>query len=207
MVFNPKKAESLLKKIGKSREKWVFFCSTHDIPPESLPNVKPYLARILELKHRKSILITSKLREDVCKELCEFLAHHKGRVEFRVTISTFDEDVISTYESKAPSFAERLRALQYARRKGFRTSVSIEPYLTRDVPQLVSLVEPYCTGEIWLGKMNYNVPLSLRALYTREVIQAIYNDLQGDPQVRWKDSIQAILGIDKYGNPLGGDSE
>ena len=40
----------------------------------------------------------------------------------------------------------------------------------------------------------------IEARQTPEAARAVYEALKGNPKVRWKDSYQAMLGIDSMGN-------
>ena len=36
-------------------------------------------------------------------------------------------------------------------------------------------------------------------IQSKENIEKVYNSLKDNPQIRWKDSIQKMLGIDRFG--------
>jgi hypothetical protein len=100
-------------------------------------------------------------------------------------------------------------ALEHAYRKGFQTSVSIEPMLdTTNVDELIADLSPYVTDSIWLGKMNHlgriantldeeQLPAlrQIEAGQTDEIIRAIYARHRDNPQVKWKKEIKRVVGI------------
>ena len=94
-------------------------------------------------------------------------------------------------------------------RKGFQTSVSVEPMLdTANIDSLVADLMPYVTESIWIGKMNHISSISkyvdeptrkalaqLDAGQSDAIIKAIYARHKNNPMIRWKESIRAVVGI------------
>ncbi len=79
--------------------------------------------------------------------------------------------MLKFWEPNAPSFEERLRSLKYAYDKGYKTSISIEPFLDKDPYVLVEKLMPFTSKSIWIGKMNYvsinNLMNSERSYYNK----------------------------------------
>ena len=107
--------------------------------------------------------------------------------------------------ANAPSHEDRLESLVLAYKEGFRTSVSIEPFLDSDPQQLVHEVAPYVTESIWIGPMNY-IPRNsiseedqpiydhMRKNIDVSHLKEIYEDLKDFPKIRFKDSMKIKLG-------------
>ena len=134
---------------------------------------------------------------------------------FRFTIGADDDRLLRYWEPGASNYQERLSSLRLAYRKGFRTSVSIEPML--DSPNIfrhVTNLSPFVTDSIWIGKLN-NIRSRVRAEtdedrtaikriedgQTNERIFEIYNSLKDFPLIRWKDSVKKIVGIQAMSEP------
>jgi len=100
---------------------------------------------------------------------------------------------------------DRLQSLELAFRKGFKTSVSIEPFLDKNPLPLIMTVAPH-SSTIWLGKMNYIANCDTMSDYNKfyyrlqreansfENIQLILKNMQKLPiaiqqKIRLKDSI------------------
>ena len=120
-----------------------------------------------------------------------------------------DDAILRYWDRHAPTFEHRLDSLKYAFRKGFRTSVSIEPMLDSDhVVALFRRLKPFVTNSIWIGKMNEvrrrvqivtpedeQMVQRIEAGQTDERIRAIYAALKHEPLVRWKESFKEVLGL------------
>ena len=101
-----------------------------------------------------------------------------------------------------------MAALKYAFLRGFKTSISLEPYLP-DPRAVVSEVDQYVTDTIWIGLMNQikqrlsqnghsslvgsDELKSLESLYAKRYVQKLYNEFKNNPKVKWKDSIKKML--------------
>ena len=131
----------------------------------------------------------------------------------RFTIGATDDSVLSYWEPGAPKFQERLAALELAHRQGYRTSVSCEPLLDGQVEALIDKVSPHVTDTIWLGRANrlrqtlsLNCPNELQVMYagqhlvdlwSDEAVKKLYKAVSKNPQIRWKDSLKKVLGMDR----------
>lgn len=177
--------------------------SSHDITPF---NVKAFIrVALLMLRASNKLLIVSKPRIDCIAQVIKELAEHKDAILFRFTIGTTDPSVAAHWEPGAPAPAERLRALEMAAAAGYRTSVSAEPLLGGlDAAQAVlEAVRPHVSDTVWFGCMNkirsrvdLRLPKNLaqaqviERLQTDQEVLRLFNALNGDPLVRWKESIR-----------------
>lgn len=203
-VLNEK---SLKKKPYKVNGR-IMFPTTHDITPENVDQAIPFLRSWLELGNE--ILIVSKPHLDVIKEICIWLVAYKDQIMFRFTISSMDDGALEFWEPGAPGYEERKAALKYCFDHGYKTSVSMEPYL--DVLAIRTFMDlvPYITDTIWIGKMNrirdridktgwtqddYKFLTRVIESQTDEKIRQLYDTLKDKPQVRWKDSIKRVIGL------------
>ena len=190
----------------------VMFPTSHDLHMKYVNFWSPFLTDLLNVGNR--ILIVSKPRLDVIRFICDNFTTKKNQIEFRFTIGTISEIARQFWEPGAPPIGERIQALRYAYERGYKTSVSMEPLLERDPRNLIAFVEPWISedGTIWIGTMNHitnqmfpAVPES-RKFYERQILinsrenmQRVYDSLQGIPKIRWKDSVQELLGISQNG--------
>jgi hypothetical protein len=112
------------------------------------------------------------------------------------------------WEPGAPSPAERIACLEAAFSRGFQTSVSMEPMLagTEDAVRTFRALIPLVTEKVWIGKMNYvrqyvdrtspEIEAACRnitALQSDADILELVDQLGQHPQVKWKDSIKAVV--------------
>lgn len=189
----------------------IMFPTTHDLTPNTLNACLTVLGHILAPGN--SVLITSKPHLECIQAVCDqFAAHNRAGtnlIMFRFTIGAMDNAVLRYWDRNAPLFKERLASLIHAFRKGFRTSVSVEPMLDSDhVVELFHAIKPYVTNSIWIGKMNkvrqrvaIDTPEDERAVQrieagqTDERVKAIYAALKDEPLVRWKESFKQVLGL------------
>jgi len=189
----------------------IMFPTAHDITDQNIDECLAVLHRMLAAGN--DLLIVSKPRIECVKLLCEELVPYRSQIVFRFSIGSTDESVLSFWEPGAPSFKARLACLQNAYAQDFQTSVSGEPMLDGDPDKLVAAVYPYVTDSIWLGKINrlrqilpFNCPKNaeavrrgeaLVALQSDEAIRALYARHRRDPKIKWKDSIKAVVGLDR----------
>ena len=87
----------------------------------------------------------------------------------------------------------------YTKESGFKTSVSIEPFLDYIPQNLVTDLQPYITESIWIGPMNH-IPRNnilpenikkydeIRKNYEASHLQEIYDELKNNELIRFKDS-------------------
>ena len=145
--------EKVIAKNYKKRHGRVMFPSSHDITPKSLDNCIIVLKRLL--KAGNEVLITTKPNYSCIKKICDSFTEYISLIQFRFTITSLNNELLKFWESNAPSYEERFKSLKYAYQAGFKTSVSIEPFLDKDPIPLIKQLSPFITESIWIGKMNY----------------------------------------------------
>lgn len=205
--------KALAKNYGK-RQGTIMFPTTHDITPTNLPHAIAVLKKMLESGNK--VLIVSKPHLECVEAMCRELEPYKDQILFRFTIGSASEQLLGLWEPGAPSFRERFESLKHAHAAGFDTSVSMEPLLEpeeEDIEQLIRWLDPFVTDSIWLGKANRLVErikrngqwndvierlvTALLASQTDERILRLYGLLRDHPKVKWKESIKAVVGIDR----------
>lgn len=191
----------------------VMFPAAHDIVGENLQASLKVISGLLEAGNR--VLVVSKPVLSCVRKICTEFYQQRENLLFRFTITGRDSTIVSFWEPGAPAYRERLESLQFAFTSGFETSVSIEPILDMtDIEPLIAEIEPYVTHSIWLGKMNRieeRVTIDSKAMelevkrikseQTDEQIAALYQRLQDNPLLRWKESIKQVVGL-----PLAAES-
>jgi len=199
------------KRFGK-REGVVMFPTQHDLTPGNMKYTIPVLQRLLDSGNQ--VLVVSKPHPEVIEQLTRAVEGHEDQILFRFTIGSTDPGVLSLWEPGAPDISARLFSLVYAERAGFKTSVSMEPLLCPDIPEVVRAVDafyPYVTDSIWIGKMNHatarlkingapehviNMANFLDGVWNDEYVTTMYDMLKGHSKVKWKESIKKIVGIE-----------
>ena len=182
----------------------VMFPSSHDI--FDMSEYEDACFTVLEnlLKSDNEVLVTTKPRLTIIKKIDKEFSDYKEQIQFRFTITSSNDQLLKFWEPNAPLFQERLKSLQYAFKKGYKTSVSVEPFLDYDPKSLVDCISPFITESIWLGIMNYiprnNVQKaeasyydSIRKNYSEKHLNEIYETFNEYPKIRWKDSIKTKL--------------
>lgn len=205
VIIQSKVTRSFLKRPGV-----VMFPSTHDITPRNISECRYVLQELLEAGNE--VLVVSKPHFDCIEAICDSFRGYRKRLMFRFTIGSRDPRVLAFWEPNAPGFKERLHCLRTAYSEGYQTSVSSEPYLDWDVGKIIELyeeVKPYVIDSIWIGKLRHfekRVDMSdvtdeekkmfvdpLRKAQADETVWAIYNQLQSERLVKWKDSIREVI--------------
>jgi DNA repair photolyase len=204
MVLNPVTLNETPRRL-KGR---IMFPTTHDILPEALPVVVPYLTGWLEAGNE--ILIVTKPHIETIVTLCTDLSDYRDSIMFRFTIGSINDDVLNFWELGAPGYKERLESLRYASVYNYKTSVSIEPYLDGALLALVREVDPYVTDTIWVGLMNKIKRRVDTKAWTKQEdkylddliglqkvkwVKFFYEGLKNNPKIRWKDSIRQLLNL------------
>ena len=162
----------------------IAFPNTHDITESNYQKCRNYLDRLL--KAGNNVLIVTKPDFNVIEQLISDLENYRKQLEFRITIGSRHSDVLKQFEPGASDFRERLESLSLLSDYSFETSVSIEPFLSRDVATLIEEIYWAVSRDIWVGKMNHfnNIVKyrpeikTLQQLYTDETLIAIYHELQ-----------------------------
>ncbi len=178
----------------------VMFPTSHDII--DIPEVEEVCFETLKklLIARNEVLVTTKPRLTVIQKIDERFFQNREEIQFRFTITSCNDELLKFWEPNAPLFQGRMQSLIFAFEKGYKTSVSIEPFLDYNPEPLVKAVAPYSTESIWIGKMNY-IPRNgigeleapfyedVRRNYEVSHLMEIYANLKTQPKVRFKDSI------------------
>lgn len=184
----------------------VMFPSSHDIIDE--PGIKAACFIVIKklLDAGNEVLITTKPKLSITKEIINQFYSYKMQFQFRFTITSADNKLLAFWEPNAPSFEERFESLRYAYEESFKTSVSVEPFLDYTPQILIYMLSPFITESIWLGPMNYipsnSIPDAdkhhyedIRNNYRIEHLREIYQELRNNPIIRFKDSMTNRLGI------------
>ena len=201
MIVNKNAVEKKYRKYNGR----VMFPSTHDIvdEPELQEACFIVIGKLLEVGNE--VLITTKPKLAVTEKIIEKFSPYSEHLQFRFTITSIDDSLLSFWEPNAPNFEERFESLKYAYNMGFKTSVSIEPFLDYIPQTLINILSPYITESIWLGPMNY-IPLksipevdkhyysNIRENYLVKHLREIYEELRSNPIIRFKDSMNNRLG-------------
>ena len=206
-TINPRLVHQKRRKL----EGTVMAFTQHDITPANVGACAQVLVNLLMAGNK--VLIVSKPHLDCTRTLCESLEEWKPQILFRFTIGSSSDAVLKKWEPNAPSFDERIASLKFAHACGYQTSVSCEPMLDRDIDKVIIAVRDFVTDAIWLGKPNKIVQRvvannpndpgakadaeALEALFTDEWVMGLYNKCRLDPKIKWKDSIKAVVGLER----------
>ena len=184
----------------------VMFPSSHDIV--DIPEVKKACFTVLKnlLDAENEVLVTMKPSLSVTKDIVEGFRTYNERMQFRFTITSNNDDILSFWEPNAPSYHERLESLKLAYKEGFKTSVSVEPFLDDDPVPLVKELSSYISESIWIGPMNHmprknihpnDIPEYDRIRDAKDVdnLRRIHMELVNVPNIRFKDSMRNKLGL------------
>ena len=219
MRFHRKTAETWkeetidMKKLSKhftKRNGRFMFPTTHDITPNNLDHVMTFLGNILNPGNE--VLIVTKPHLECIHTLCDSFHQYRQNMLFRFTIGSANNETLKFWDQYAPDFDERLKSLIYAYKAGFKTSISCEPMLDDKMDTLITMVLPYVTDAIWLGKGNQmtmrlkinghgdeetmSKARQLAAFQSNGFIQGLYSRYKDNPQIKWKDSIKKVVGIE-----------
>jgi DNA repair photolyase len=199
--------EDVAKKNFRKLPGRIMFPSTHDIF-EFSPFKEVCFAVLRKLlESRNEVLVTTKPRFSIIKNIIQEFGSFRKQIQFRFTLTSVDDNLLEFWEPNAPRFKERLVSLTYAFGEGFKTSVSIEPFLDYDPSELVETVSAFTTESIWIGRMNY-IPRNhlsskekpyytrIRKNYETHHLLEIFEKLSQRPEIRFKDSIKMQLGIE-----------
>lgn len=192
--------DDVLNKRQQKRSGRMMFPSTHDIFDFEPFKTACFIVMKKLLTSENRVLITTKPRFTVVKEIVMQFKKYKSQIQFRFTITSDNNKCLSFWEPNAPDFNERLASLKYAFHQGFKTSISIEPFLDYDPTGLISKLSPFATESIWIGKMNY-IPRNglsdeeqpyydrIRMNYETTHLLEVCKEVSDYSVVRFKDSI------------------
>jgi DNA repair photolyase len=195
----------------------IMYPTTHDILPEIMDESFQAIQNMLDANI--NVLVVSKPHLEVIKNLVErFSQYKKGqpKIILRFSIGTDNNELLSFWEPKAPTFEERFESLKYSYRNGFRTSVSMEPFFPAKGKEndskieyfilLVNKLLEFVRGTLWIGEMNH-IPVNvqrgskltslekekinaLEKFYSIDNILKLVRHFYEDDKIRWKESIK-----------------
>lgn len=145
--------QKAIEKGYSKRKGRIMFPTSHDITLESLSGCLTVLKKLLDAYNE--VLITTKPNLSCTKMLCNSFYKKRDLIQFRFTITSNNNELLSFWEPNAPLFEERLDSLIHAYNRGYKTSISIEPFLDENPYELIKTLIPYVNESIWIGKMNY----------------------------------------------------
>ena len=137
----------------RKRQGRIMFPTSHDITSESLYYCIMVLRKVLDAGN--TVLVTTKPDLWCVYNIINQLMQYKPQIQFRFTITSITDYRLRFWEPNAPNFEERLQSLKLAFQRGFKTSISIEPFLDEDPIPLILKLNPFVSETIWIGKMNY----------------------------------------------------
>jgi DNA repair photolyase len=182
--------QAAYKKGYAKRKGRIMFPTTHDITPETVDTCLEVILKMV--KAGNEVLITTKPAESVIKVLCDGLNQYKDLVQFRFTITSYDDAALLYWEPGAPSYNERVAALKHAFNSGFRTSLSIEPCLVNEPQDIIDDTEEFVTESIWIGPLNY---CGKHQFNSDDSLRWWLKWLSDNPLVRFKDSVYNQLKV------------
>jgi len=187
----------------------IMFPSSHDITPQNLEYALTFINKLLFPGN--NILIVTKPHLECVKSICNNFRNFKVNILFRFSIGSNNSETLLFWEPNAPSFEERFESLRFAYNEGFKTSVSSEPFLDNSIPDLIQAIDPFVTDSIWVGKANFlkrrlkvngitdtkSIEMADRLIESQNVekIKDLFNILNENPKVKWKESIKKVLNI------------
>ena len=191
------------KAVDKQYRKYdgrVMFPSSHDIvdDPDVLKSCMMVLDKLLQAGNE--VLITTKPDIEVVSTILNRFVDNKHQIQFRFTITSNNDDMLSFWEPGAPPYLNRKEALILAFKEGYETSLSIEPFLDNTPYDLITELDEYVTDTIWVGPMNYiakNKIASEDQPYYNQLrknvdptnLKEIHNRLKNNPKIKFKDSL------------------
>lgn len=191
MVLHEKIPKRFTKRNGR-----IMFPTSHDIPSPLIERHRFLFGACIHVLERmleagNNVLITTKPNLAAIEYICRMFLRFQDQIQFRFTITSANDDILTFWEPRAPLFVERVKSLVYAFGAGFKTSISIEPCLDADPRSLVHILRPYVTESIWLGCMNY---CGTHEFNKRETLVKWREWFKNDPIIRFKDSVINKLG-------------
>ena len=174
--------KDLRKKLGTGET--VFVCYTCDLFADDVPAewIEKVLAHLCEYPDNRYLLQSKNP-----KRMLDFTEKFPSDVLLGATIETNRTDY---YESKAPTFTERAKALGGLSKLGYETMVTIEPILDFVLEQLVDLI--VTANPVWVNvgadRKGHDLPEP-----APEKIAALIKSLKEKTDVELKRNIDRIL--------------
>jgi len=211
-----------LKNSKYPHNKLIMFSSSHDLFYEDIKLIEESIEKLLANDNK--ILFVTKPRFKVIKYLLDFFGAYYGnkikdKIEFRFTIGSSNNEVLSFWEPNAPSFEERLKATEIINKfneeineKIFSYSISMEPLLTLHPENIINKIPN--AKEYWLGKMNYvnlNNPKNekekiyferQKRINSESFWKKLYIQFKDFDKIKWKDSVISYINIIKKNKTL-----
>ncbi len=191
----------------------VMYPSSHDITPKFLDMHVRNIERILWLGYK--LLIVSKPESNCIREILRsnIVQYFRKRIEFRFTIGSRRDDILTFWEPNAPSYLTRILTFGKIMDESIKVSVSIEPILEISLESLCEHIDFFVkekADSIWIGtarnllsrlslngyKNNTEVmqrAKELIAAWPPEKILELYDIYKDNPKIKWKDSIRKII--------------
>jgi DNA repair photolyase len=197
-VVNNDKIKKQYRNVNNIRT--TMFPSTHDIFPSHLNEYMLILHKLL--KTNRKIVIVSKPRFECIKRICDECEKYENKFKLILTIGSKNDDLLKTFEPRAPNFRERFESLKYAYEKKIDVEVSCEPLFDiLDFDDLYNILSPYAKN-IWIGNMNYmhvlpknDVIEMYKKVSTPENYKKIYDKYKDVKSVLWKTSVLKFMRI------------
>ncbi|KKK83945.1 hypothetical protein LCGC14_2788290, partial [marine sediment metagenome] len=111
--------QKAIEKGYSKRRGRVMFPTSHDITMESLNGCLIVLKKLIDSGNE--ILITTKPILSVIKIICNNFYKKKDLIQFRFTITSLSNKLLSYWEPGAPPFDERLKSLIHGYEQGYKT--------------------------------------------------------------------------------------
>ncbi len=162
----------------------VFVCYTCDLFADDVPAewIEAVLAHLCEYPGNRYLLQSKNP-----KRMLDFTDKFPPDVLLGATIETNRKEY---YESKAPNFMERAKALGRLFNKGYETMVTIEPILDFDLDELVELI--VIASPVWVNvgadSKGHDLPEP-----SPEKVAALIKRLKEETDVELKRNIDRIL--------------
>lgn len=197
---------SMKGKSFRKRDGRIMIPSSHDITPGNISLAINVISNLLE--NGNELLIVTKPHYSCVKRITDEFSVYKSLIQFRFTIGSASSETLKLWEPGAPGFEERFKALKYAYNHDYATTISIEPLLDENVDTLYETVNPYVSGPIWVGKMNFpnrrikineasskppDYARNLIASQSDEKVIAMWEKYRNNPKIEWKESIKKVI--------------
>lgn len=176
----------------------VMFPTAHDLFYDQKDVWGGFLSHLINTNDE--VLITTKPDPNVINWICHVFLGDKDKIQFRFTITSYHDKYTKFWEPFAPLYEKRFDALRIAFDRGFKTSISMEPFLDDQPEFLVERLKPYVTESIWIGPMNFKhvnpkefkldellEVQRVKNLCCKKQLTEIYTNLKGEPLIRFKD--------------------
>lgn len=177
--------------------------ASHDISVENLDVCIDVLKKVLEAGN--DVFFITKAHIEVIDRICKEFSDYKNQLHICITIGSTNSETLKFWEIGATSFFERYVSLMMAYQSGFKTSVSAEPMLDKNIDELIETLSPYVTNEIWIGKFNNMKQTLTRNGHTdaetlqrakelqqwqndSNLILPLYEKYKDNPKIQWKET-------------------